>query len=308
MSNAEVSQDQSQSDYDQFVAGLEGRTQPASIAEKVAAIESESDASDEESKTETESDPGTKVTQEDEPHWTPAQQKRLDKLTRDKYELRGITKSQEAELARLRAELAETRKGKPEAAAAAQPLKRPRISDFQDVAQYEDALDRYEEAVDKARDEKYRREFHGELQRVQEAQTRQASEQFAREFVEKAEEFTKTHDDYPQTESLVAERVANRQRIDFAITNQPNAHQLIYHLGKNPKDLQAILSQHDDLALIQIGRLAASLDAPEVKLPKRTSSPPPPGRVTGATARTNPEDSDNWEDFKRGEDAKLRAR
>ena len=292
--------------YEEFVAETRAGDQPPAEKEPEAsaAEQAQSGAESEPAKKE----PSPEPEEEPEPKWTPAQQKRFDRLTREKYELQGLTKAQEAELIRLRAQQAEK---KPEAAAAAREPEytgEPRQDDVQP-----DGTPKYPTFED------YNRAFiaHTVSQAKVEWQ-REAAEAAARKEFQAAEDvFRKTHKDYDQAAIAVRDQFEPRPNkvVEYTVTALEHSQALVHYLGTHPAEFQSILRMPDNLAVAEIGaihdRIRTSLKgspSPEKILPKKTGSPPPPGRVTGSSAETSLEDAAEYEDFARGEDAKRKRR
>lgn len=302
---AEVLTDQTTDDsYESYVESQRGeRQQPAE--DELPKSEAE------QAKSGADSEPAKTESQDDEPKWTPKQQKRLDQLTREKYELRGLNKAQESELTRLRAELAEARKGKPEAAAereTTEDLFAKYKIDVEKAGSYENALALL---ADKRAEEKAKVEVERILaerdKKTEEQKKKDAEEQLGKEYAAQITEFEKTHADYREKVKDILPLVADRQLIDIALGASL---ELTYWAATHPKEFNEILKMDDLSAAGELYAVRKTLSStkPEVPTVERTRSPKPPGKVEGVTVPSDTGDEDSYEDFARKENARLRRK
>jgi hypothetical protein len=94
----------------------------------------------------------------------------------------------------------------------------------------------------------------------------------------KIAEGTAKHSDFMDAAQLIPN---NEPVMDF-LTNVPGAVDVLYEVGKNPVEADRIFSLSPYAQAVELGRLAAKLEAP--KATTRTIAPPPPQTVAGMAA------------------------
>jgi hypothetical protein len=67
------------------------------------------------------------------------------------------------------------------------------------------------------------------------------------------------------------------------LVNDPNAAEILYNAGKDPSEARRIFSLPTYLQAVELGKIAARLEAPKATAP-RTLPPPPPQTVAGLSA------------------------
>lgn len=214
-------------------------------------------------------------------------QKRIDRLTRDKY--------------RLQAELEVARKPAPQSEPKPQPPSsgEPKSDQFKSYEEYLEARAEWkaEQRVEKRL---------GELRENAQRQAGQAEqEKLQSQWEKRVSEALTTYDDFEEV--ALSPEVPISEPMMAAILRSPKGADVAYHLGKN-HDLAAQIAALDPIgAAIRIGELAASLTRPTPK--KTTGAPPPINPVGGrATTSTDPAQMSDAEFAKwRREQIKRRA-
>jgi len=165
----------------------------------------------------------------------------------------------------------------------AQSTKRPDEDDFETTAEYNAALEKY----DNARIEKIANEQASKIIQDNQTKTAQnASEGNLNQLIDKHYERSAELKvpDYSETESVAADVLGD----DIAkqiVANTDDSHLLMYFLGKNPakaEGLKALIENNPMKGVMEIGRLAGSL---KVK-PKMQIAPDPETVVNGGVSTT----------------------
>jgi hypothetical protein len=208
---------------------------------------------------------------EAEPHKPPrGVQKRLDELTREKYEERRRAERAEALAERNAAMLEQMLRQQSQPQGNAGPPDPDEYSAGRFDPQYIEALTDY----------KARQAAQGFMEQQRQAQERQAQEAKAeqtRATIQRQErEFAKRFPDYNETRAflLADERIASHQGIGAAIMDSDNAPGLLYHLGKNPDLAYRIADMDPVRAARELGRIEEQLSKPAA--PKPVSQAPAP--------------------------------
>ena len=267
-------------------------------------------AADEEPPAKTESESETDGTQEQEDNEPQGEddesaagktkggsrQRRIDRLTRENEELKrqiaeGSVKPQD-------------RPPEPQKSA---PANKPKLENFQTLEQYQEAL------TDWKLDERERIRKDEEAQ----AAAQQAIQKEQSEWSQKEKAARKAHDDYDDVMDTVQMPkglgvYAARQ----ALLEEENGAEILYYLGKNPKELERIAELTPASAAAAIGKLAASFEAstaPDNGKPKLTGAPkpPPPSGRPAKTSSDSVYDPAVQKDFRRyakAREAQLKGR
>jgi hypothetical protein len=190
-------------------------------------------------------------------------QKRIDRLTRDKY--------------RLQAELEVVRKQAPQP----EPQQRPETGEPK-----ADQFKSYEEYLDARAEWKAERRVEKRLGELRDNAQRQAGraeqEKLQSQWEKRVSEALTTYDDFEEV--ALSPEVPISEPMMAAILRSPKGADVAYHLGKN-HDLAAQIAALDPIgAAIRIGELAASLTRPT---PKKTTGAPPPINPVGGRATTS---------------------
>lgn len=196
----------------------------------------------------------------DKPHTLPkGVQKRIDRLTREKY--------------RLQAELAAARRQAPQPEAQPKPAAsgEPKADQFKSYEEYLEARAEWkaEQRVEKRL---------GELREKAQRQAGQAEqEKLQTQWEKRVSEALTTYDDFEEV--ALSPEVPISEPMMAAILRSPKGADVAYHLGKH-LDLAAEIAGLDPIsAAIRIGELAASISKPTPK--KTTGAPPPINPVVG---------------------------
>jgi hypothetical protein len=211
-----------------------------------------------EATTETEQQPDTgEEASEERVKREPWFQKRINEVTREKYEAK-----REAE--QLRAQLAQHQQ--PQAAPLQAP---PTLDDFG-----------WDEAAFSAASAKYWADQTKTTVRAELAAERDEQQKTTRLVTAqtKLAEAEAKHPDFMQAAELIP---TNDAVMDLLI-NVPNATDVLYEVGKNPVEVDRIFSLSPYLQAVELGKIAARLEAP--KTSNRSIPPPPPQTVGGLAA------------------------
>lgn len=245
---------------------------------------------------------------EAEPHKPPrGVQKRLDELTREKYEERRRAEKLEALLeqqARMLQSVMD-RNGQAQGTADGPPDPDDYSAGRFDP-QYIEALTDY----------KARHAAQGYLEQQRREQERQAQEAKAeqtRAAIQRQErEFAKRYPDYNETRAflLADERIASHQGIGAAIMDSDNAPALLYHLGKNPDVAYRIADMDPVRAARELGRIEAQIARPPAPRPV-SQAPAPVGTMPSGGGPPPNADLTKARDFKEWlaiREAQIKAR
>lgn len=218
-------------------------------------------------------------------------QKRINELTRARYE-----QQRRAEAAEAR--IAEYEKASKQTAAPTESEKRKTLADFNydDVA-YEDYLaERVTTRAEKAAETKAVKVVEEREQTKQRETT--AAERKAK-WTERAKEFSKDHPDFE--ERVYGEDVEFSDAVAEAIADSEVGPQLAYHLAQNPEEARRISKLSAAAAGREIGKLEAKLSADSTKqvdppanenasaqtpAPRVTKAPAPPPKIEATESST----------------------
>lgn len=202
-------------------------------------------------------------------------QKRLDELTREKYEERRRADALQAQLERTIAML-EKQQGQPQQP---QADNAPDPNAAPDPDQYPEGENDRQFIRDLARFEA--RQEIAQQQAIQAKQREiadiQAREQAARE----------KYEDYQQvvTQEAMAPILQRNPRVIAALATHEKGPDLAYYLAKHPADLSAIAGSSYEAALIRIGQITVAIDAPKdsaaTEVRPRISKAPEPIKPIG---------------------------
>jgi len=248
----------------------------------------------------TEPDSGTDDSQDageddDEPDDAPpakgkggSRQRRIERLTRENEELkRQLVGGQPPPKPQ----------DKPSEPAAAADSGKPKLEDFQTLEAYQEAL------TDWKLDQRERSQKEAAAKTAAEDAVRTEQEKWAKK--EKAAQ--KAHDDYDDViDAVVIPAGPGVRAARQAILEDDHGAELLYYLGKNPKELARIAGLSPASAAMAIGRLSARFDtppAPENGKPRITGAPkpPPPSGRPSKTTSDSIDDPEVLKDFPRWE-------
>ena len=227
---------------------------------------------------------------DDEEHRVPkGVQKRIDRLTQEKY--------------RLRAELEMLRRGQqPQQQQEQRQVEQqaaPKLEQYQSIEEYLDALADFK-AAQKA-DKVFKEREAAERQSRQQSEQAKLHEGYTKQ-TEQARQAYEDFDDVVQDPDLPIS-----QAMAEAIMRSSNGADVAYYLGKNPDQAARIASLDPFSAAVEIGRIAATVVRPQ---PRKTSNAPPPIQPVGsrATPVTDPDkmSTDEWLKWRNGQLKKQR--
>jgi len=180
--------------------------------------------------------------------------KRIDKVTRQKYEAIAESNRLKAEIEQLRAQIAPKQEA-------------PDISQF-------DTLDDYVEAVAEYK-------LQQKAQSAQNQQAKQTQEQaIAQDWVAKVDKARSVAPDFDEVFSNVADVPFAQVALD-AVAQHPKGAEIAYILGKDPSEAYRIAALAPYQQLMAIGEVAARANLPK---PKTVSTAPAPVKPVGSSS------------------------
>ena len=221
---------------------------------------------------------------EDEHRVPKGVQKRIDRLTQEKYRLR-------AELDFLRSQ--QPQQAQP-AQQAQQPSQAPKLEQYNSIEEYLDAL------ADHKASQKF--DHLAKEREAKESQTRQQQEvaKLHESYTKQTEQARQAYGDFDDV--VQDPDLPISQAMAEAIMRSTNGADVAYYLGKNPDQAARIASLDPFSAAVEIGRIAATVVRPQ---PRKTSNAPPPIQPVGARATpvTDPDkmSADEWMKWRNGQ-------
>ena len=205
-------------------------------------------------------------------------QKRIDKLTAEKYRLMD-------ESAKLRARL-EALEGQPEETKetpAAETTGRPEEKNFETYEQYLEALAVWSSG------QKFAELKAKEAEDQQKLEVKKVFDAYAA----KTEEARKAHDDFDEV--VGRDDIKIPQVVQLAIIQLDNGPEVAYHLGQHPELCEKLIGMRDLAAVMEVGRISTSLAAEpsasaEKTVPQKTgvaSTAPKPIKPVGGAGATS---------------------
>lgn len=232
--------------------------------------------------------PAAETAPEPEPG-EPKQESAEDRSKRDKAnnERRFNRMVRETAQAKARAdqlaqEIAALRQGKPESAPGmsssdGEPVM-PDIDTFEGtVAEFKDAMAAYKRDL-----------VQFEQTRVNQAMSTKAAEktqkQHQKQFQDSLVPFISAHEDFGEAFDAVAEFDETAPYLSNAIIASGSGPALIYHLGQHTEEMDRLAALPEPLALMELGKIAASLSVQAPAKVKTTTSAPHPGKTVSGTS------------------------
>jgi len=201
---------------------------------------------------------------DDDEHRVPkGVQKRIDRLTQEKYRLR-------AELDVLRQQQQPQTQQRQEPA---QQSQAPKLEQYESIEEYLDALAEHK-AAQKA-DKVFKEREASERQQRQQTEQAKLHEGFTKQ-TEQARQAYDDFDDVVDNPDLPIS-----QAMAEAIMRSQNGADVAYYLGKNPEEAHRLASLDPFSAAVEIGRIAATVVRPQ---PRKASNAPPPIQPVGTRA------------------------
>lgn len=214
--------------------------------------------------TQTDVDTTAQAKEDEDEHRVPkGVQKRIDRLTQEKYRLR-------AELDFLRSQ--QPQQAQP-AQQAQQPSQAPKLEQYNSIEEYLDAL------ADHKASQKF--DHLAKEREAKESQTRQQQEvaKLHESYTKQTEQARQAYGDFDDV--VQDPDLPISQAMAEAIMRSTNGADVAYYLGKNPDQAARIASLDPFSAAVEIGRIAATVVRPQ---PRKTSNAPPPIQPVGARA------------------------
>ena len=191
---------------------------------------------------------------------------------------------------------------------------RPKVSEFQNYADYETALEKYEVERDAYHEANVSYQVKQARAQVKEESQREASAQdTANSWAEKVNEAREQHPDF--MEVAFQDDVPMSQAMMEAIVTSELGAEVAYELGKNPDEAERISKLSPVAAVREIGKIeariagktpAAEAVEPPAAISKAPKPPSPVRRATGSS--TEPEDGDDWKTWVRKREAQLQRK
>lgn len=205
---------------------------------------------------ETKAEPEAETTEKDpERRSSRSYERRIDRVTKQKFEALARAEAEAKRAAELQAKLDALSQPKPADGA-------PRMEDYTDVAEYAKAVAAHEVKLDRDKREREAREA--------------TVQQELKTMVTRYEENVgKAIDKYPDYDEVVGDLKPGLTPWGDAIMLAENGADIAYHLGKNEKEAERIMSLPPRLQFVEIGKLSAKL-ALQPETPKKPSKAPAP--------------------------------
>lgn len=230
-------------------------------------------------------------------------QRRINRLTSDKYRAEARAEMLEARLREL-----EQRSTGTQAPASRQPAE-------DDPAPSESEYDRYEDYIDAKARWSARNEFK-QLSAKTTAQQREQIERFQAEQLQhgyrvRALEFAKATPDFAEVVHG-AEEVPLSRQLELAIMESEMGPQLVYHLAKNPAEAERLVKLPQGAMYREIGKLEAKLSSAPKPQPAVSKAPAPIAPLSGGKASAAPfdpfrakPDDPRWDEWRRERNKKT---
>ena len=220
-------------------------------------------------------------------------QKRIDEITRQKYEVQRELERERAERAAIKLQLEQLQSNK--------PVEEPKTLDngMPDPNKY--AAGRYDpDYVEAVAEWKVEQRFQAQQRQV-------AAQQMQRYIIAKEQEARDNHADYDVAVSEVMQHpVTNQQWFRDILLDTENPTEVTYYLGKNQAELSKIAQMSPTQAMRYIGRIEAKLESTTAEPAKPVTAAPSPITPLGS-ARSSTVSSKDPEKMTMEEYAKWRA-
>jgi len=243
------------------------------VVEVVEPVEAEAVETEVESKSEPKKVEAIEAEKEhDESSLPEGVKKRIDKVTRQKYEAVAETNRLKAELEQLKAQLAPKQEA-------------PDISNFDTFEEYSDALAEYK--------------YQQKIQQAQNQQSQQTQAQKnAQEWVAKVEKVRSVAPDFDAVFSNVASIEFAPMALE-AVAQHPKGAEIAYMLGKDVGEAYRIAALPPSLQLMAIGEIAAKTSLPKQKAVSTAPAPVKPvGSSSGGKKSINEMSDKEYNEFR----------
>jgi hypothetical protein len=208
-------------------------------------------------------------------------QRKIDKLTRDRYQLEGMNRELRDRLGRIEQQLA----GKPAGTAKEPDDLRPVVDKF---ASYED----YMEAVSRwAARQEHKSLAEQSRKRDTEQERADRDKEIFDAFNRRKAVFVREHDDFDDVISSIVMPEAVAQAVQVAIMEEDNGPELAYYLGQHPDVCKQLSELSPARAIVRLGKIAAQLvpeSTTEDESDEETPAAPKPQQVASAPAPIRP--------------------
>ena len=224
---------------------------------------------------------------DDEDHRVPkGVQKRIDRLTQEKYRLR-------AELEFLRSQQQQPQ-SQQQAPQTEQQTQAPKLEQYGSIEEYLEAL------ADFKASQKF--DQVSKERQAKESQSRQQQEaaKLHEGYAKQTEQARQAYDDFDEVVENPSLPIT--KAMAEAIMRSNNGADVAYYLGKNPDQAARLANLDPFSAAVEIGRIAATVVRPQ---PRKASNAPPPIQPVGARATpvTDPDkmSTDEWLKWRNGQ-------
>ena len=171
-----------------------------------------------------------------------------------------------------------------QAAKAEETEKKPELKDFADVGQYVEALTAYNTKAAIKEYESKRATADAE------ATAKKANEAIQTEYLAKVAKAKERHEDFEAVAFAPELPIKAGSVVDAWILDSENGMEILYHLGKNPADLDRINALKPFAQARELTKLELSLSEKKSAVPagpkKISEAPPPASRVEGEKVST----------------------
>ena len=193
---------------------------------------------------------------------------------------------------------------KPEESRSEAP-KRPRRDDFFDPAEYDSAMDQYQDQRDAWVLEQAEKRIEVKTTRTQEEQDQQRqTEEIRKSWSAQVESAKKAHPDFEEV--VYSDDFQCTPVMMNAITADIHGAEVAYHLGSNPDEASKIAALPPVQQIIEIGRLSATLQAKPAVETRRAPAPIRPlGNEAPAVKKTAEEETEAEYFARRSQEAKA---
>lgn len=220
-------------------------------------------------------------------------QKRIDEITRQKYEAQRDLERERAERAALKLQLEQLQSNK--------PIEQPKTlaNGMPDPEQF--AAGRYDpDYIEAVAEWKVEQKFQAQRQQA-------AAQQMQRYIIAKEQEARDNHADYDAVVSeVLSHPVTSQQWFREILLDTENPSEISYFLGKNQEELNKIYKMSPTQAMRYIGRIEAKLESPTAEPAKPVTAAPNPITPLGS-ARSSTVSNKDPEKMTMEEYAKWRA-
>lgn len=217
-----------------------------------------------------------------------AVQKRIDKLTREKYEYKNKFETLEQRLAALEQGKTQVKE---------ETAKEEKVTEPDDPEPEEESFDDYKKFVKALSAWQYRQERKAEQAKEAENRAKQSEQQKVQAVYDKYNErVTEAQERYDDFDDVVGKSTPIPQSVVLAIIEMDNGPDVAYYLGKHPEICKKLVGMGQLSAVAEVGRISANLTPTEEveegneritvpKVPTRAKEPIRP--VSGSSTKSS---------------------